>query len=139
MTAQRNDSTVCFTELNVQFALKSCQATFVTLGSPDWTERLNAYTVHVVPARIMHFLNGETNSFCLCTMQRIVDFILFLLFYYCINILLYLENTSLCHCCKKNKNKYCDLFIVILRLQQIHTYQYITLCLCILCRYILRK
>ena len=28
-----------------------------TLGSPDWTVRLNAYTVHDVPARIKHLIN----------------------------------------------------------------------------------
>ena len=27
-----------------------------TLGSPDWTVRLNAYTVHDVPARIKHLI-----------------------------------------------------------------------------------
>ena len=34
------------------------QATFVAfqLGSPDWTVRLNTYTVHIVPARIMQQL-----------------------------------------------------------------------------------
>ena len=63
MTAQRNDSKVCFTELNVYFALKSCQATFVTLGSPDWTERLNSYTVHAVPARIMQFFEWGNKLF----------------------------------------------------------------------------
>ena len=31
-----------------------------TLGSPDWTVRLNAYTLHVVPAGIMQYLDwGE--------------------------------------------------------------------------------
>ena len=27
-----------------------------TLGSPDWTVRVNACTVHIVPARIMQLL-----------------------------------------------------------------------------------
>ena len=29
-----------------------------TLGSHDWTVRLNTYTVHDVPARIMQLLEG---------------------------------------------------------------------------------
>ena len=34
---------------------KTCWGDF-TLGSPDWTVRLNAITVHVVPARVMQLL-----------------------------------------------------------------------------------
>ena len=42
-----------------------------TVGRSDWTVRVNAFTVHLVPARIMQLLEGGAlyNKKVICTYQ----------------------------------------------------------------------